>query len=132
MAAVFRNEGIDSTHNPEYTLMEAYQAYADYTDMMELTESLVRHAAQEANGTMELPPRTIGGQEVVIDVGKPWRRLPFFEALREYAGADLAPDASRDEAAAAAEAAGNPAEELDGLDAARIIGEIFDGGWRNG
>ena len=126
MAAVFRNEGIDSTHNPEYTLLEVYQAYADYTDMMELTESLVRHAAQEANGTLELPPRTIGGREIVIDVGKPWRRLPFFEALREYAGADLAPDASRDEAAAAAEATGIPAADLDGLDAARIIGEIFD------
>ena len=126
MAAVFRNEGIDSTHNPEYILLEAYQAYADYTDMMELTESLVRHAAQEANGTLELPPRKVGGQEVVIDVGKPWRRLPYFEALREFAGADLAPDASRDEAAAAAEAAGIPADELDGMDAPHIFGEIFD------
>lgn len=126
MAAVFRNEGIDSTHNPEYILLEAYQAYADYTDMMELTESLVRHAAQEANGTLELPPRKAGGQEVVIDVGKPWRRLPYFEALREYAGANLAPDASREEAAAAAEGAGIPADDLDGMDAAHIIGEIFD------
>ena len=127
MAAAFRNEGIDSTHNPEYTILEAYQAYADYTDMMELTESLVRHVAQDVNGSFELPPRKVGDRDITIDVGKPWRRLTYFDALREYAGVDLSPSASRDEALAAAKPAGIATGDFDGMGPEQIIGEIFDG-----
>lgn len=126
MAPVFRNEGIDSTHNPEFTMMEAYQAYADYSHMMDLVEALVRHVAQEVNGSYELPSREVDGSQVKIDVGKPWRRLAYFDALREYAGVDLSPSASRVEALGAAESVGILGGDLEGLGSEQIIGEIFD------
>jgi lysyl-tRNA synthetase class 2 len=75
---VFRNEGISTRHNPEYTLVEAYQAYADYEDMMELVEGMVLRAAMDGVGTAEIE---YDGRQ--IDLSKPWRRVPLLEAIEE-------------------------------------------------
>ena len=81
---VYRNEGVDTRHNPEFTLMELYQAYTDYYGMMELTESMFRYLAQEVCGTTKI---TYQGTE--IDLGKPFRRLTMTDAIKEYAGVDF-------------------------------------------
>ena len=81
---VYRNEGVDTRHNPEFTLMELYQAYTDYEGMMELTESMFRHLAQTVCGTTKI---TYNGTE--IDLGKPFRRLTMNDAIKEYAGIDF-------------------------------------------
>jgi len=81
---VFRNEGVDSRHNPEFTILEAYQAYADYGDMMDLTEHLVVAMAEAAVGRRVIRYR---GQE--IDLTPPWHRVSFFEALQQATGTDL-------------------------------------------
>ena len=81
---VFRNEGVDTRHNPEFTLMELYQAYTDYYGMMDLTENMYRYVAQEVLGTTEV---TYGDQ--VIDLGKPFERLTMIDAVKKYAGVDF-------------------------------------------
>ena len=81
---VFRNEGLDTRHNPEFTLMELYQAYTDYNGMMELTESMFRHVARAVNGTA-----VVTYQDKEIDMEKPFRRLTMIDAIREYAGIDF-------------------------------------------
>ncbi len=81
---VFRNEGIDADHNPEFTLLESYEAYADYQDIMRLVETLVPQVAQEALGTT-----TVTFEDNEIDLKAPWPRLSLHEAVREYAGVDL-------------------------------------------
>jgi lysyl-tRNA synthetase class 2 len=81
---VFRNEGIDTKHNPEFTLMELYQAYTDYNGMMELTESMYRDVAEKVNGTTVV---TYGDQ--VIDLGKPFAKMTMIDAIRKYAGVDF-------------------------------------------
>jgi lysyl-tRNA synthetase class 2 len=86
---VFRNEGVDTRHNPEFTLMELYQAYTDYHGMMDLTENLFRFLAQEVCGTTVI---TYGGKE--IDLGKPFERLTMIDAVKKYTGIDF--DAVRD------------------------------------
>ena len=80
---VFRNEGVDTRHNPEFTLMELYQAYTDYYGMMDLTENLYRHIAQEVLGTT-----TIVFNGVEMDLGKPFERLTMVEAVKKYANVD--------------------------------------------
>ena len=80
---VFRNEGVDTRHNPEFTLMELYQAYTDYYGMMDLTENLYRHLAQEVLGTTTI---TFNGIE--MDLGKPFERLTMVDAVKKYAGID--------------------------------------------
>jgi lysyl-tRNA synthetase class 2 len=80
----FRNEGMDRTHQPEFTQMEAYQAYADYRDGMNLTEALVAAAAEAANGS----PR-VEAEGTVLDFGEPWERIPYFEGLERATGVDL-------------------------------------------
>jgi len=80
---VFRNEGLDTRHNPEFTLMELYQAYTDYNGMMDLTENLYRHVAQEVLGTT-----TIVYNGVEMDLGKPFERLTMVDAVKKYAGVD--------------------------------------------
>ena len=81
---VFRNEGVDTRHNPEFTLMELYQAYTDYYGMMELTESMFRYLAEKVCGTTTI---TYGDKE--IDLGKPFRRLTMVEAIKEITGIDF-------------------------------------------
>ena len=81
---VFRNEGVDTRHNPEFTLMELYQAYTDYEGMMELTESMFRYLAQTVCGTTTI---TYNGME--IDFGKPFERVTMNECIRKYAGVDF-------------------------------------------
>ena len=86
---VFRNEGLDARHNPEFTLMELYQAYTDYNGMMELTENMFRYVAKEVCGTTTVPY----GDEM-IDLGKPFARMTMTEAVKKYAGVDF--DAVKD------------------------------------
>ena len=81
---VFRNEGLDTRHNPEFTLMELYQAYTDYYGMMDLTENMFRYVAQEVCGTTVIPYA-----EETIDLGKPFERLPMVDAVKKYAGVDF-------------------------------------------
>ena len=80
---VFRNEGLDTRHNPEFTLMELYQAYTDYNGMMDLTENLYRHVAQEVLGTTKI---VYNGIE--MDLGKPFERITMVDAVKKYAGID--------------------------------------------
>ena len=80
---VFRNEGLDTRHNPEFTLMELYQAYTDYNGMMDLTENLYRHVAQEVLGTT-----TITYNGVEMDLGKPFERITMVDAVKKYVGVD--------------------------------------------
>jgi lysyl-tRNA synthetase class 2 len=90
---VFRNEGVDTRHNPEFTLMELYQAYTDYEGMMELTESMFRYLAEKVCGTT-----TITYNGIEIDLGKPFARLTMNDAIKKYAGIDF--DEVPDDAAA--------------------------------
>ncbi len=90
---VFRNEGMDTRHNPEFTLMELYQAYTDYHGMMDLTESMFRYLATEVCGSTTI---TYGDKE--IDLGKPFERLTMTDAVKKYAGVDF--DAVKDDAEA--------------------------------
>ena len=94
---VFRNEGVDTRHNPEFTLMELYQAYTDYHGMMDLSENLYRFVAQEVLGTTEI---TYG--EHTIDLGKPFERITMLDAVKKYAGVDFNEIHSDEEAKAIA------------------------------
>ncbi|MGN0393417.1 MAG: lysine--tRNA ligase, partial [Bariatricus sp.] len=80
---VFRNEGLDTRHNPEFTLMELYQAYTDYNGMMDLTENMYRHVAQEVLGTTKIVYKG-----VEMDLGKPFERITMVDAVKKYAGVD--------------------------------------------
>lgn len=94
---VFRNEGVDARHNPEFTLMELYQAYTDYYGMMDLTENLFRHVAQEVCGTTTVPYG-----EYEIDLGKPFERLTMIDAVKKYSGVDFNEIKTTEEAKAVA------------------------------
>ncbi|MDD7515730.1 lysine--tRNA ligase [Ruminococcus flavefaciens] len=94
---VFRNEGVDTRHNPEFTLMELYQAYTDYYGMMDLTENMFRHVAQEVCGTTCVPYG-----EHMIDLGKPFERLTMIDAIKKYSGVDFTNITTLEEARAVA------------------------------
>ena len=96
---VFRNEGVDTRHNPEFTLMELYQAYTDYYGMMDLTENMYRHVAQEVCGTTCVPYG-----EYMIDLGKPFERLTMIDAVKKYSGVDFNEIKTLEEAREAAKA----------------------------
>ena len=79
----YSNEGLDTRHNPEFTLMELYQAYTDYNGMMDLTENLYRHVAQEVLGTTKIVYKGIE-----MDLGEPFERITMVDAVKKYAGVD--------------------------------------------
>ena len=103
---VFRNEGLDTRHNPEFTLMELYQAYTDYNGMMELTENMYRYVAQTVLGTTKI---VYNGIE--MDLGKPFERITMTEAVKKYSGVDFDEIHSDEEAKAVAKAHGIAFEE---------------------
>ena len=94
---VFRNEGLDTRHNPEFTLMELYQAYTDYNGMMDLTENMFRHVAQEVLGTT-----TITYRGIEMDLGKPFERITMVDAVKKYADVDFTQIGTLEEARAIA------------------------------
>ena len=98
---VFRNEGLDTRHNPEFTLMELYQAYTDYHGMMDLTENLYRYVAQEVLGTTKI---VFNGVE--MDLGKPFERITMIDAVKKYAGVDFSEIKTDEEAKALAKEKG--------------------------
>lgn len=95
---VFRNEGVDTRHNPEFTLMELYQAYTDYEGMMELTESMFRYLAEKVCGSA-----VIQYNDTVIDMSKPFERITMIDAVKKYSGVDFAQVATDEEAKALAD-----------------------------
>ena len=94
---VFRNEGIDTTHNPEFTMLEAYTAYTDYQDVMDLTEGIIRNAAEKVLGTTDI---TYDGQ--AVDLGSPFKRLHMVDAVKEQTGVDFWQEMTIEEARALA------------------------------
>ncbi|MEN6348232.1 MAG: lysine--tRNA ligase [Syntrophomonas sp.] len=115
----FRNEGISTRHNPEFTMLEIYQAYADFQDMMDLTETLISTVARQVNGSLQ-----VEFEDKVIDFTTPWKRLPMLEAIKQYTGLDFMNILSDDEARQAASSLGMEPSP----DAARgeIINEVFE------
>jgi lysyl-tRNA synthetase class 2 len=118
ISRVFRNEGVSTRHNPEFTILEFYQAYADYADLMELTETLFAELAGTLLGTLRL---TWG--EHTVDLTPPWRRLPFFQAMSEVLGVTVTPESDAATLARAAAARG-----LSGAEGPvdKIWKEVFD------
>lgn len=116
---VFRNEGLDTRHNPEFTLLEAYQAFGDYHDMMELTEALVSAAALAANGTTVVK---VGDREV--DLRPPFRRASMIELIKEHGGVDMHPSMPVEEARAIADRFG--VEWMDVWGSGKILSEVCD------
>lgn len=120
LGRMFRNEGMDATHNPEYTAMEVYAAYQDYNDMMELTENLVSTVAQNVLGTT-----VIKYEGVELDLTPPWRRISMVEAVKEYAGVDFSTIETDEEAVKVAEEKGltlEPSKRNRG----NVINELFE------
>ncbi len=116
---IFRNEGMDSSHNPEFTTIEMYQAYVDFRYMMDFIEGLYRHVAQKVCGTLEVP-----WQGNVIDLGN-WERLTMTEAVKKYSGVDFAAIGSDEEARAAAKEYGVELEQ--GKDTkGHVLAAFFD------
>jgi lysyl-tRNA synthetase class 2 len=114
----FRNEGISTQHNPEFTMLEFYQAYADYTDLMDLTETMFVELAQSLRGSLAL-----AWGEQAIDLTPPWRRLPFFEGLAQALGVAVTPET--DPATLARAAAGRGLAVGGGAE--QIWKDVFDG-----
>lgn len=114
---MFRNEGMDATHNPEFTTMELYQAYADFEDMMEITETMVEHVAKKVKGTTVVE---LDGNE--IELKAPWKRISMIEAVKEYSGVDFSQIKDYDEAVAIAKEKNVEVKGSIG----EIIAEFFD------
>ena len=117
---IFRNEGMDATHNPEFTMMELYQAYTDYKGMMELVEGLIRHLARRVLGTTQI---TFNGVE--IDLSKPFEQITMNDAVKKYTGADFMACASDDEALELAKRIGLDTENI-GHTRGRLLAQAFD------
>lgn len=117
MGRMFRNEGMDATHNPEYTAMELYQAYADYEDMMEITEHMVETVAKNVLGKTTIE---YDGQE--IELKAPWARIPMIDAIKDETGIDFNQITSYEDAVAIAKEKGVEVKETRG----EIISEFFE------
>ena len=115
----FRNEGIDKSHNPEFTGLEAYQAYADYNDMAELIPDLIKYVAQTVLGTTVI---TVNGQE--IDLGRPFAKKSMLELVQEYTGADFMQAQTLDEAKELAKSVGVDASAC--ISWGKVVSEVFD------
>lgn len=114
---MFRNEGMDATHNPEFTTMELYQAYGDFEDMMEITENMVEHVASKVKGTTTVE---FDGHE--IELKAPWKRISMIDAVKEHSGVDFNEIKTDEEAIAIAKEKGVEVKETRG----EIIAEFFD------
>jgi lysyl-tRNA synthetase class 2 len=117
----FRNEGMDRTHNPEFTMLECYQAYADYTDMMELTEAMIAGAVAHGAGGLQ-----VERQGTVLDFTPPWPRVSFLQSVRQYARVDLL-TASEPELrdALRRSGGGQPGAAVEELNGPRLVDEVF-------
>ena len=113
----FRNEGLSRKHNPEFTMLEAYQAYGDYESMMELVQSLICHVAEKVLGTLRIEHKNADGQVTKkIDLSPPWRRVRYKDIVRERAGADwfdIAPRERRERAIGLGAEIGKPYEDFE-------------------
>ena len=121
MGRIFRNEGMDNRHNPEFTTIELYQAYADFNDMMDLFEDLLSSAAQKILGTYQ-----VEWQGEQIDLTPGWPRLPMYEAVKQYTGLDFMAMASDEEAVAAAKSIGVELPETADKTWGNALYEVFD------
>ena len=119
MGRMFRNEGMSVKHNPEYTAMELYQAYADYTDMMDITENLISHMAEVATGSM-----VVNYQGTEIDFTPPWKRMTMEECVKQYAGVDFSTINTDEEALAIAKEKG--IEITPGMRRGEVINAFFE------
>ena len=121
MGRIFRNEGMDNRHNPEFTTIELYQAYADFNDMMDLFEDLLTSAAQKILGTYQLQWQ---GQDIDLTPG--WPRLPMYEAVKQYTGLDFMAMGTDEEAVAAAKSIGVELPETADKTWGNALYEVFD------
>ncbi|HMV33579.1 MAG TPA: lysine--tRNA ligase, partial [Gemmatimonadales bacterium] len=120
IARVFRNEGLSPRHHPEFTMLELYQAYADYGDMMDLAEGLLRELVAEVSGG----GTTLERDGVVLDFGPPFRRVGFVDGIREHAGVDVL-TATEEAMRARLVDAGLPRDEVRAFTGGKLLDEMF-------